>query len=614
MRDVRTPPEEAQHYVTGFPTGSQGSQPAPDMVGRSWFSPARRGAKGGSAPGADADVPPQGVRPTRAGGFVRTTHFHTTIVSAILLFDALLLLADPEVVASVSAGSPGSVTYLIGPLVAALYLGGVLIAAQLVWSNPLESRFGFLWFAAPIALTFGLATLFLAASTGGPTLSIVRTPGFFAACLLGVSAPLVSLGLRHGRDTPTPLVGLVASVLPVPLALITGLPTQNAYATVDLMSVALVFGAVLFQVSGTLLSRDSAVVPGVPRSQPARPTVPRGISLRAPRFLTSFLRTNPRPATSASPATPPPDPTRPTRSLWPNVVSTGFRWLDELLMGGVPRRGQVALLAVDGSGPESVVASTLNEGLRRGECVVVVTAAAAVTEVAELMERLGPGFCDHDREGRVLWVDASGRGRSLGPTAISGPTDRVQILQALRTVGQEAGRRSPGGFCLGFFGLSSVIRASGGTTGSAFVRNTTAILRQSPALALFSLDRHGPGEPATRTLLESVDGTIAFRTDGDRTLLRVLGLSPVETRGWVECRFRPRGDGDASRDGEGTPSHGILPSPPVAAVLPPMPRTSDSPRRGLAANLDPFSSDLPDVRAGENAGDPSDLRALEFPR
>jgi len=528
------------------------------------------------------------------------------VVSAILLFDALLLLSDRQVVVHLSAGSPGSVAYLAGPLVAGIYLSLVLIAVRLLWPAPSGSPYALVGLVGPLALMAGLVTFVLAALSWGTALALSATPGFFALSLLGISAPLLALKFPAPRRTPASFVALAASLLPVPIALIVGLPVQGEYGTLYLTSGALFLGAVLYQVAGALLSPDTA-------------TGPQVVARRLGRFLSLSFRiphwARRGDSASAAPAGERPmlpAPTMPGRSRWPDVVSTGFGWLDVLLLGGLPRRGQATLWTYDGPGPDTVVAMTLNVALQRGEPVVVVTAASSVTEVAELMERLRPGFTEHDREGRVLWVDASGRRRSPGPSPISGPGDHVQLLRALRAASEEAGRRSPGGFCVGFLGLSSAIQAGGGV---AFVRNAAAILRRYPALTLFSLAHLRPADPAVTTLLEATEGTLAFRTEGDRTFVRVLKLSPVETRGWVECRFQRTSDRRYQNSNEVVRPFAETPRSPVRSMLPSPPATSHRPGEGLAARLDPSPCAHPGLPFGEApAGNPSTQRALEISR
>jgi hypothetical protein len=513
-----------------------------------------------------------------------TPHFHTMVVSAILLFGALVLLYDPRAVASAPSGSPESVAYVLGPLGAAVYLTLVLVGVRLLWPTPFRSFFELVGIAASLALTAGLLTVCVAAVSSGATTALVRTPGFFALTFLGVSVPLLAIGYRPAPRSAFPVLAVTASILPVPFALALGLPSSSAYGTVDLAAAVLIVSAVLYQISGAMLSRPGVPVPREGRSSPLSflRRLPSG-SRRIPRGI---LRAAPPPAATVAASSSPPPPSPSGRSRWPDVVSTGLGWLDELLLGGLPRRGEVALWAYDGVGPDAVVATTLNEGLRRGECVVVVTAGASVTEVAELMERLGPGFCDHDREGRVLWVDASGRRRSMVPSPISGPGDHVEILQQLRTVAQTAVQRSTRGFCVGFFGLSTVLCAGDGTGGPTFVRNATAILRQFPSLTLFALDRLRPADPAARTLLQSTDGILAFRTEEDRTFVRALGLAPVETRDWVEGRFYARAVRSSEVVEEATRS--LLPAPaPAASPLPPRPRSAVPDRAvGLAASFE----------------------------
>lgn len=228
-----------------------------------------------------------------------------------------------------------------------------------------------------------------------------------------------------------------------------------------------------------------------------------------------------------------------TSGTWPDVVSTGLTWFDDLLLGGFPRYGHLVLAVPAGTEGEKVAWATLSAGLDQGQTVVIATASLTVREIAERVERDHPGFTAADRGGRVLWVDASGRGWAAHarPPLLGGPDDYVNILTSLQRAGTEAERRSPSGFRVVFVGVSSVLRAIGELRATAFARNLLGIVRERPALVTYTIESPETDVPAVDALLEGADGTISFRRQDERTYLRVARLAPVESRGWVECRF-----------------------------------------------------------------------------
>jgi hypothetical protein len=187
-----------------------------------------------------------------------------------------------------------------------------------------------------------------------------------------------------------------------------------------------------------------------------------------------------------------------------------------------------------------MVWASISAGLARGETVVLVTATWSVREIAEQIERLHSGFTASDHQGRVLWVDASGRGytaHSQAATALRGPGDSIQILTGLHEATRRAEERCPNGFRIGVLGLGSMIRAIDESHRAAFVRNLLGIARRHPALGIYSVDPVVAGPEGIRELLDDSDGVLLLRTEGDRTMLRIARMTPVVSRAWVECRF-----------------------------------------------------------------------------
>ncbi len=173
-------------------------------------------------------------------------------------------------------------------------------------------------------------------------------------------------------------------------------------------------------------------------------------------------------------------------------------------------------MANPGLGSDRVVWGTLSESLRRGETVVVVTASWSVRQIAEQMEQASPGFTEYDRGGRVLWVDASGQGRAARtqPPAILGPGDCVRLLASLHASASDATQRSPGGFCVAFLGISTLIEAVGEKQGLTVLRNAIAILHGCPALVTYSIELRAGLTPTVGAIQNDLEGTLVFRFDG----------------------------------------------------------------------------------------------------
>jgi KaiC len=528
---------------------------------------------------------PSGSEP-RARGFTRVADFflppteafslHTAVVAAVLVLDAILVVVLAPGVSGVTSAGPA--LYLVMPAAAALYMSLVLVSSYRT-QGLARDRFPVVVFA-PLSLAWAIALVgLIALSTGsfGSIAPISSSPWLYPASLVGVALPLAGLWFGQPGKSGYRSIGLGAALLPPLIAMAVRPVVLSAETTAALTSGTLVVAAVLFQLSGFFLGRSTSEG----RSSTESPT-----ELRAPASrdgLSAPVPGRPHPgASSAAPISspvarggssldraPPPRPFRST-GRWPDVVSTGFVWLDHLLLGGFPRRGQLALVGPAGLGSENLVWGMLGEGLRRGESIVIVSASWSVREIAEQMERFRPGFTEYDRRGKVIWVDASGRGSAArtNPPAILGPGDCVRILGALRSAAREADRKSPLGFCLGFLGVSSLLDEVGDKMGLAVLRNTVAILRGLPVVATYAIDVPDRPRPAVASILEELDGIVHFQSTNGSPALKVSRLGPVETRAWVECRYREHRGESADRTAFPERPPGRAPSSEPYSVVP----------------------------------------------
>ena len=519
-------------------------------------------------------------RPADLRGLVipadESAHVHTAAVAIVLALDAILVLfLSPGSSVVFSRGPP---VYLVLPSAAAVYMSLASISIVAERRVPGDSARVFVFPALSLVSSAILAGL-VATSGGhwGTVAGVSSSAWLYPACLGGITLPITGLWLSGLFDPTFRQVGMGVAVLPPLIALTTLSSDLSAGVVVALISASLLVSAALFQVSGTYLSRPpvpwaaSARTPGP--TDEAAPRIPlrerfgwrsrEGGRAGSRSSLLGSRRA--RDITAEGPAR-----SSNREGRWPDVVSTGFGWLDDLFLGGLPRRGQFALVGEAGIGTEKVVWGALAEGLRRGESVVIITASSTVREIAEQMERFSPGFTNRDREGRVMWVDASGRGSAAraNPPAIQGPADCVRILGSLLAAAKEAEGHSPGGFCVGFLGVTSVLDAVDEPMAQAFLRNLVGILRQRRASVTLSIELTPRPITALSRILRELDGTLVFASVNGRTAVRVFGHEPVATRGWVECQFDHRGNylrlppsRPAGRHGRSAPQEARAPVP-----------------------------------------------------
>jgi len=223
---------------------------------------------------------------------------------------------------------------------------------------------------------------------------------------------------------------------------------------------------------------------------------------------------------------------------------TGTPRLDDLLMGGLPPRSHVVLVGDAFVGKEVALYAFIAEGLKREEPVIIVTATRGSEEVAKGLRLVLPGLEDHEKKGRVSWVDASGGGASDLPHrfAAKDSDDTAGLLAALVQATKRArtGTEANGPLRVGFLGLSSVLAHHTERQAFGFLQSVLGILRSCDATAMYALEAGALSETQVETLLGRMDGVVLFRQNRDRTFMSVKGFGDVATRDWVECRATDR--------------------------------------------------------------------------
>ena len=283
---------------------------------------------------------------------------------------------------------------------------------------------------------------------------------------------------------------------------------------------------------GPSAARAAATAPTSPGRGPEAPRIAPSRPERAAAIRDMSSETAPVPDTLAAPA----------GRRFADRLPTGTPRLDDLLLGGIPPHGHIVLLGDAFVGKEVVLYAFVAEGLKRGEPIVLVTAARSPSEVSESLGVVLPQFREYEQMGMVRWIDASGSGgKSDGQhTVVASSDDRPGILSNLVKVANatEGSKRSP--FRVGFLGLSAVLAHGDERASFSFLQNVVGILKPRSAVAMYSLEGGALSEAAVETLLSRMDGAIVFRQERDRLYLSVKGFGEVETRDSVECRATQR--------------------------------------------------------------------------
>ena len=232
---------------------------------------------------------------------------------------------------------------------------------------------------------------------------------------------------------------------------------------------------------------------------------------------------------------------------FPDRIPTGTPRLDDLLLGGFPPRGHVMFIGDAFVEKEVGVYGYLAEGLKRGEPVIVLTAARGPEELSQRIGLVTPQFHEYEQLGMVRWIDASVPEGAEGERASTdtrsttdGPQDLAGILsalvRALNAYSGEADRQVR----VAYFGLSATLAHLDERQRVQFIQNIVGVLKARNALAVYTLESGTLPDTQMETILSRLDGAIYFKRDRDKLYLCVQGLGEVQTHQWVEYRATNR--------------------------------------------------------------------------
>lgn len=225
-------------------------------------------------------------------------------------------------------------------------------------------------------------------------------------------------------------------------------------------------------------------------------------------------------------------------------LPSGTPRLDDLLLGGLHPRSHVALVGDAFVGKEVVLYRFIAEGLKQHEPAVLITTTRTSQEVSRALRTIMPEFDEHERAGRVSWIDASGAGIGDRPGRFApvGSDDTPGLSEALVLAAKRSVDASATGrFRVGFLGLSAVLAHSRDRESHLALQNLLGVLRSHEALAMYSLEAGAVTESQVESLLGRMDGALLFRQERGRTLLAAKGFGGVATGDWVECRPTEKG-------------------------------------------------------------------------
>ncbi len=223
-------------------------------------------------------------------------------------------------------------------------------------------------------------------------------------------------------------------------------------------------------------------------------------------------------------------------------VKSGIDRLDDLLLGGMPFGSNVLYVGPPFIGKETAMLLFLAEGLKKGVPAIVVTTSHSPSELAKEMAPILPTFMEFQQLGLVHWVDASGV--EVDPefdangnlVKVSGPADFDGIIAAIETSMKTIEAQNHPYFRLAYISLSMSITQAEEKKGYLYVQSLVGRAKLAQAISVFAVDRGMHTEQQLESIQHLMSGAIQFKTERQKTLLSVQGITDAQTRAWVEYK------------------------------------------------------------------------------
>ncbi len=222
-------------------------------------------------------------------------------------------------------------------------------------------------------------------------------------------------------------------------------------------------------------------------------------------------------------------------------VKSGIERLDDLLLGGMPFGSNVLYVGPPFIGKETAMLLFLAEGLKKGVPAIIVTTSHSPSELAKEIAPILPTFMEFQQLGLVHWVDASGveADPEFGNgnlAKVSGPADFEGIMGAIESAMKTIERENHPYFRLAYFSLSMSITQAEDKKGYLFVQSLVGRAKLAQAISVFAVDRGMHTEQQLESIQHLMSGAIQFKTERQKTLLSVQGVTDSQTRAWVEYK------------------------------------------------------------------------------
>ncbi len=222
-------------------------------------------------------------------------------------------------------------------------------------------------------------------------------------------------------------------------------------------------------------------------------------------------------------------------------VKTGIPRLDDLLYGGIPFSTNLSVYGPAYVGKEVLVNIFMAEGLKKGLPILWILTDKGPADIREEMAFVLPEYEAFESKGLVRYIDAYSK--SMGADAtdanttyIDDPTDHGAILKATDALAAEWKKKHQS-YRLAFRSVSTLIAYLDPTTTFKFLQPFVGRRKRDKAVAMYVIEKGMHEEQEIQMLGSLMDGSLEFKVEQLKSLLRVQGVGDVQSRDWIRYTY-----------------------------------------------------------------------------
>lgn len=221
-------------------------------------------------------------------------------------------------------------------------------------------------------------------------------------------------------------------------------------------------------------------------------------------------------------------------------VKIGVSRLDDLLYGGVPIGSNILLCGAAFIGKETLSLLYIAAGLKKEVPCLVITLDHPHTETRSKLMELVPDYQNCEKKGYIRYIDMYTARTNSNPknNAVEGNVDSIEDLKNVESINKAIDKNLDiisqlGSYYRVSFPISTLLINLESLAIIKLLERTIARIRGDKSVCLYDINSVIHSEKEVETIKHIMDGSIELRVKNLQKSLSILGLSNVQTRGWV---------------------------------------------------------------------------------